>query len=497
MGQDLSRRNIAACIAGTALCAPLALHAQSVSLRPRSRPGSATPPEIDLFVKRAGISGEVGVSAINLQSGKVIYERNQNQSFAPASVLKVFTALYALEMLGPNFRYSTQVLADGPIKNGQLMGNLYLVGSGDPMLDTDHLFALAKEVKVAGIRSVTGDLFFNGQKFPRISQIDPLQPVQAGYNPSVSGLNLNFNRIYFEWTKSTAKTELRLIARGSKVFPKTNTIEISPVRDQWPVYSYTETADKEIWTVKKEALTEKGGVWLPVRKPERYCADIFSDLLKSLGINIGRKTFAIALPVLHPIASHESIPMREMLIHMLRYSINLTAEVVGITATQKSGEDATSLASSAGRMQLWAQQEFSVDNANFVDHSGLGDRSRITPSDLCSGLHKIFKKRPEFLSLLRKIKPRDYSGKIDASSKLGIRAKTGTLNFVSSIAGYVNHGANAPFAFTVMSQDLNRRIAAQADNLNVASKDSKLWNVRSRRMQHQILNTLGKKDFKN
>ena len=76
-----------------------------------------------------------------------------------------------------------------------------------------------------------------------------------------------------------ANTELWLDARGSGIFPKSNTIEISPVRDQSPVYTYTETADKESWTVAKEALNEKGGVWLPVRKPELYCADIVRDLL--------------------------------------------------------------------------------------------------------------------------------------------------------------------------------------------------------------------------
>ena len=496
MSQDLSRRKMVIYIAGTAFCAPLELYAQSVSLRPRSRPSSAIPSEIDRYVKHAELTGEVGVSAINLKSGNVIYGRNQNQSFAPASVLKVFTALYALEILGPSFRYSTQILADGPIKNGQLIGNLYLVGSGDPMLNTDHLFVLAKEVKAAGIRSVTGDLLYTGQNFPRISQIDTLQPVQAGYNPSVSGLNLNFNRIYFEWTKSTANTKLRLDARGSKVFPTTNTIKIFPVRDQSPIYGYTETADKEIWTVANESLNSKGGVWLPVRKPERYCADIFSNLLGSFGINVGHKSLVSKLPILYPIASYDSIPMDKMLAHMLRYSINLTAESIGLTATQKSGGDATSLASSASRMQLWAQQEFSLDTANFVDHSGLGDKSRITPSDLSSFLHKLFREKPEFLSLLRKIKPRDSSGKINASSELRIRAKTGTLNFVSSLAGYVIDGANTPFAFTVMSQDLNRRTAAQNNNLKVTPKGSKRWNLRSRRLQHQILNTLSKKEFK-
>ena len=182
-------------IAGAAFCAPIPLNAQSVSLRPRSRPDSYTFSAIGRFVELTGTTGEVGVSGINLERGKIIYERNQNKSFAPASALKVFTAIYAMETLGPSFRYSTHVLADGSIKNSQVMENLYLVASADPMLDTDHLFALAKEVKAAGVRSVSGDLFYTGQKFLRISQIDPLQHLQAGYNPSVSGLHLNFNRI--------------------------------------------------------------------------------------------------------------------------------------------------------------------------------------------------------------------------------------------------------------------------------------------------------------
>ena len=93
-----------------------------------------------------------------------------------------------------------------------------------------------------------------------------------------------------------------------------------------------------------------------MRKPERYCADIFSDLLAGLGIYIGRKSPAPDLPVLQPIASHESAPLNEMLIHMLKYSINLTAEILGVTATRKSGGDASSLTSSARHMQLWAQK---------------------------------------------------------------------------------------------------------------------------------------------
>ena len=99
MGWDLSRRNPAAYIENTALCNPETLYTQSVSLRP----GSATALAIDRFVKREGITGELGVSATNLETEKVIYERNHNQSFAPARIFKVITALYALERLAPTF----------------------------------------------------------------------------------------------------------------------------------------------------------------------------------------------------------------------------------------------------------------------------------------------------------------------------------------------------------------------------------------------------------
>ncbi len=102
-------------------------------------------------------------------------------------------------------------------------------------------------------------------------------------------------------------------------------------------------------------------------------------------------------------------------------------------------------------MQFWTQKEFSIDTDNFVDHSGLGDGSKIKPSNFASALYKIFNEGSELLSLLSKIKPRDNSGKIDPSSKFGMCAKTGTLNFVSVLAGYVINEAKAPFAFSVMS----------------------------------------------
>ena len=231
-----------------------------------------------------------------------------------------------------------------------------------------------------------------------------------------------------------------------------------------------------------------------MRKPERYCADIFSDLLAGLGIYIGRKSPAPDLPVLQPIASHESAPLNEMLIHMLKYSINLSAEVLGVTATRKSGGDASSLTSSARHMQLWAQKNCLSErptSSTILVWETCQELRPLTLAVLCirflgndQSSYRFYVKSNHAIIL----------GKL-TSSKLEIRAKTGTLNFVSSLAGYVVDGVGSPFAFTIMSQDLSRRAAAQAENKDTSPEGSKRWNFRSRRLQHQILNRLSETDI--
>src|SRR5271166_64466 len=92
---------------------------------------------IDELVSKTPALGNafVGLQIVNLQGGRVLYERNQERLFTPASNMKLFTTALALMKLGPQYRFKTQIGADAAIDaDGTLAGDLVLVGGGDPTL---------------------------------------------------------------------------------------------------------------------------------------------------------------------------------------------------------------------------------------------------------------------------------------------------------------------------------------------------------------------------
>ncbi len=147
----------------------------------------------------------------------------------PASTAKTVTALYALQTLGADHRFVTSVLARGTISAGVLSGDLVLRGGGDPVLQTQDLARLADQVIAAGVRSITGEFRVDDGALPRVAQIDRGQPVQAGYNPGLSGMNLNFNRVYFGWETRAGRPVLTMDARSEREVPPVSAIAIEAV----------------------------------------------------------------------------------------------------------------------------------------------------------------------------------------------------------------------------------------------------------------------------
>ena len=100
----------------------------------------------------------VGVAVAEVDSGKLLYARNEVGLFNPASNVKLFTTAAALAMLGPEYRWKTVVYADGPLASGELKGRLVLKGHGDPTLVVEDLWKLVSDLWAAGVRKVAGDL---------------------------------------------------------------------------------------------------------------------------------------------------------------------------------------------------------------------------------------------------------------------------------------------------------------------------------------------------
>mgnify|MGYP001797980898 CR=1 FL=1 len=153
------------------------------------------------LIRKANLGGDVGFAVADTQSGEILEARMGTTYLPPASTLKSVTALYALDRLGPEYRFKTRVLATGPVRAGKIEGDLILAGGGDPTLDTDQLAELAGLLREAGIREVTGAFKVYAGALPRGDRIDGDQPEHVAYNPSYGGLNVNFYRVHFDWKR--------------------------------------------------------------------------------------------------------------------------------------------------------------------------------------------------------------------------------------------------------------------------------------------------------
>ena len=174
---------------------------------------------------------------------------------------------------------------------------------------------------------------------------------------------------------------------------------------------------------------------------------------------------------------------------MLKFSTNLTAEVVGLAATQARVGPVSSLASSAEEMNTWAWETFG-QVMDLRDHSGLSGQSRITCAALAGFLAKA-SVRQSLTPVLKTYDIRDANRKVIPDHPTEVRAKTGTLNFVSTLAGYVSGPGGTPRPFVIMSADLDRRATLTGDAI-ARPPGGRTWARAARGLQQSLVKAWGK-----
>lgn len=476
-------------LAGAAIAdAPL------TAFRPEARPDALPPPRPgkrlrarpspEEFVTDARLGGDVAYVLSDARTGRIVQSRQADTPMPPASVTKSVTALYALDALGAGHRFRSRVMGSAPVVDGILEGDLVLVGGGDPVLDTEDLASLAAAVKQAGLLEVRGRFLVDAGLLPRIREIDPGQLPHLGYNPSISGLNLNFNRVHFQWTPQGGSYTVTMDARTENYRPAVRVSRMRVADRSVPVYTYEDGGDFDSWTVAKGALGGGGTRWLPVRQPELYAGEVFASLMRSHGIVLNVPEIGEATPSSVEIAGHDSPPLTDIIRDMLKYSTNLTAEVIGMAATAARGLRSGSLSSSAAVMSDWLAVTFGV-SSTFADHSGLSDASRITATEMVAILTHP-ESQAQLEPLLKSITLRDVEGTPLADPPADVLAKTGTLNFVSALSGYLRSTSGSNLAFTIFTGNLDLRAEVEGSQDELPPGAS-AWNGRSKRMQQRLL----------
>lgn len=429
------------------------------------------------------LSGDSGWLAVDLSTGVVVDAHLPTRPFAPASVAKLPTAFFALDRLGPDFRFETQVAVTGEVRNERLEGNLILIGGGDPELDTDALLPLVTETKALGFRTLSGAFLVDDSAAPRFPAIDPDQPAEAPYNPGLSGLNLNYNRVRLKWDPRQAAGGIQVLAWAKRLHPAAGTVRVIPGADG-RLFAHTFDTGGETWLMSQRALRRKGERWLPVKAPGLYAGDVFRGLARTYGmaLDVPQRAQVSGARV---VARHQSRPLSRILRDMLKYSTNITAEAVGAAA---SGADETAL--SAARMGDWAamQAGFPPGDPGFalVNHSGLTTGSRVSPERMV-GLLRALSTRPGGTHARLPgpaagyLKPHNVAAKSVALDydRLDVVAKTGTMDYIRGLAGYVATPGGRQIAFAIFSNDLRRR--------SEGGGQSKTWMARARGFERALI----------
>ena len=427
-------------------------------------------------IRSFSLTGQVSCALMDPETGVLLDAYSPEAKLPPASVTKALTAAYGLQKLGRDFQFVTRLSLQGRVRHGAFVGDVILTGSADPTLHTDDLVKFAKALQKTGIQRVKGRLLIVDNGFPYLREIDSSQLPQANYNPAIAGVNLNLNRVQFEWARqASGGYDLSMSAPGRIYRPQIPSIGMRVEERDAPSYAYQYATEREEWSVQRSALGKDGGRWLPARNPRRYAGEAFRVICAEMGIELPPPTIVEGQ---HPdavmavdIAQKNSRPYHEIAKSMLKLSTNLTAEVIGLTAS-----GAPNLRQSAAALSQFAQAHGM--RGAVVDHSGLSDQSRLTAGGLA--MFMAWHHRNGLADLL---KPKILRDKGKPMAGVDLRVKTGTLNFVSTLSGYLTYEGKS-LGFAILTADMARREKVKG---NENPRGAKGWEARSRSLQYALL----------
>nr|WP_246017863.1 D-alanyl-D-alanine carboxypeptidase/D-alanyl-D-alanine-endopeptidase [Mesobacillus subterraneus] len=415
-----------------------------------------------------------GVSIRSADDGELLYEHMGNTRLQPASLLKLFTAGAALSVLGEDYRFTTEVSADGKVSDGALDGDLYLVGRGDPTLLPADFAEFAREISNKGINRIEGDVVVDDSWYDDIRYSGDLtwNDEHQYYGSQVSALTASPNEDY------DAGTVIVNIQPGEK--GQSANITISPENDYVTVVNQTKTVGpKGAYNLKVDrehgsnTIFVKGTIpagaknnrkWVSVWEPSGYAGDLFKRALEDQGVEVvGKIRTGTATEGMAGLISHKSMPLKDLLVPFMKLSNNGHAEVL----VKEMGKAIHKEGSWEKGLEVMNAElaKFGVDPARLVlrDGSGISHANLVPANEITSFLFHVRKEKwfPAFKHSLPVAGDRDrmVGGTMrnrlkEEDLKDRVIAKTGSLTGVSTLSGYVETSSGETLIFAILLNNL-------------------------------------------
>jgi D-alanyl-D-alanine carboxypeptidase/D-alanyl-D-alanine-endopeptidase (penicillin-binding protein 4) len=441
---------------------------------PSSHAATLPPPVVKALQAAHIPLASIGVEVREVTARTPLISVNAKQSMSPASTMKLLTTYAGLELLGPSYSWKTEAYLDGKLEQDVLNGDLILKGYGDPKLTLEQLWLWLHELRSRGLREIHGDLVLDHSVFqlaphdPAEFDNEPMRP----YNTGPDALLLNFNSV-----------RLRFIPEGEKI-KIISMPELDGIRLDNRVTAATVPGNCSDWNdalsmqLQGDTLLVRGV--FPVQCGERerhvsllphpsYLYAVFRALWQEMGGLLQGTLREGTVPdsaILFAI--HHSAPLAELIRDINKFSNNVMARQLFLSLGG-TAETPASYTHSELTIRNWlTRKKLHFPELILENGAGLSRRERISPRSLAlllrsaqrSPLSTEFEASLPIVGIDGTFKKR----LMDSEAANHAHLKTGSLEGVQAIAGYVQSRSGKQWIVVFLINHPNAAAGQQAQN---------------------------------
>ncbi len=453
----------ASALAAAALAAAPALADERCPDRPPDEQARQLKQALDEIVARTPLhAARASIFVASLDSGQVLYARDPDALLNPASNVKLFTSAAALARLGPEYRFETEISVDAVPSSGSVK-TLFVKGKGDPTFVTERLWALAAEIEHRGVKAVKGDIvvddgFFDAEREgPGYDQ----EKGDRSYLAPVGALSLNFNVIAIHVAAGgrvgeKARVEVEPASEYVQVENRARTVKAGSRRRVVPASVRLPGGRQRIVVTGRLPLGSRDTVFFrKIDDPPVYFGWTLKRLLELRGVKVSgqvRRGSAPGGARLLAVAVSESLG--EIVRKLEKSSNNFVAEQIlktlgaerkGVPGTWPKGVEAVE--------DFLAEAGIPRGSYVMKNGSGLNDTNRFSARQTGALLREMWRRFPVMADFLAALPVAGKDGttrwRMDGTEGR-LRAKTGTLEGVTSLSGYVETAGHDRLVFSIL-----------------------------------------------
>ncbi|MFC2135130.1 D-alanyl-D-alanine carboxypeptidase/D-alanyl-D-alanine-endopeptidase, partial [Bacteroidota bacterium] len=411
-----------------------------------------------------------GVLIKSLKTGEVLYKKNENKLFVPASVLKLFTTASSLLLLGSNYQYYTDVYSNGKIQNGILEGDLIIRGTGDPTFsnrffdrNTDIFESWADSLLQLGIKEISGDIIGDDNLF------DDLEFGKGWawdyeshwFAAPTSALSFNDNSVDISIEPSSVDMPAYFtISPQTKFVDVINNVKTVDQNRRNGIRVYRGRGRNLITVYGNINMNDRSITkFVSINKPTLYFITVLSEVLDSKGIKIKGHPTDFDGNILkenyddfHFLFRHKSPDLTEIINEINKNSNNFCAEQLIKSLGLELFGSGSIVNGVNGMKDLLNIMGINPDNLVIADGSGLSRLNLLTPNQIVNLLGYMYKSN-EFQNFYESLPIAGIDGTLAnrmnyEATENNVRAKSGFIEGVNSLAGYLKTADGEQVAFT-------------------------------------------------